>query len=236
METGFQHLFLRQRAIVIKQKIMLKTVCAGLLMSLLSLHSPAFAQETEGDDELGQIINPDLERRTIKEDMIDTEDFEFGAFYGMLSIEDFGTNEVVGITMAYHITEDFFLETAYGVSRTEETSFELLSGGVELLTDDERELTYYNLSLGYNIFPGQIYISDKWSFNTRFYIIAGAGNTQFASKEYFTYNFGAGMRFYATDWVAFDLSMRDHVFSHELFGESKEAQNLEWRLGLSLFF
>lgn len=216
---------------------MLKVLCASFVSGLLLIAHPfAVAQGDDENDELGQIINPDLERRTIKEEMIDSENFEFGAFYGMLGIEDFGTNEVVGISMAYHITEDFFAEATYAVSGTEKTSYELLSGGVELLTEDERELTYYNLSIGYNLFPGQIYVSDKWSFNTRFYVIAGVGNTQFASKEYFTYNFGAGLRFYATDWVAFDISMRDHVFSHEIFGESKEAQNLEGRVGLSLFF
>src|SRR5690606_41122977 len=63
---------------------------------------------------------------------------------------------------AYHITEDFFLEAAYGTSKTEKTSYELLSGGVELLTEDERDLTYYNLSIGYNFLHGQVYISGKW--------------------------------------------------------------------------
>jgi outer membrane beta-barrel protein len=230
MESRFQHLFLMHRSA-------LKALCAGLVGSLLlAVHPFASAQEDEGDDELGQIITPDIERRSIKEEMIDSENFEFGAFYGMLGIEDFGTNEVAGITMAYHITEDFFAEASYGMSRLQKTSYELLSGGVELLTDEERDLTYYNLSLGYNLFPGQIHISDKWAFNTRIYLIAGAGNTQFASKDYFTYNFGAGLRFFATDWVSFDLSMRDHVFTHELFGESKDTHNLEGRFGLSLFF
>ncbi|MGB3611244.1 MAG: outer membrane beta-barrel domain-containing protein [Cellvibrio sp.] len=230
MESWFQHLFLMR-------KPLMKALCAAGLGGLLMAGAPvALAQYADDEDELGQIISPDIERRTIKEEMIDSENFEFGAFYGLLGIEDFGTNEVVGVTMAYHITEDLFAEASYAASRLQKTSYELLSGGVQLLTDDERDLTYYNLSLGYNLFPGRIHISDKWAFNTRIYVIAGAGNTQFASKDYFTYNFGAGLRFFATDWVSFDLSMRDHVFTHELFGESKQTHNLEGRLGLSLFF
>lgn len=228
MESRFQHLFLIR-------KLLVKGVCAGLLGSLFVVAQPALAAD-DGDDELGQIITPDIERRTIKEDMIDSENFEFGVFFGLLSIEDFGSNPVAGITMAYHITEDFFAEASFALSETEKTSYELLSGGVELLTDDERDLTYYNLSMGYNFFPGQVYLSDDWAFNTRIYLIAGVGNTQFASKDYFTYNFGAGLRLFATDWVSFDLSMRDHVFTHELFGESKQVNNLELRMGLSLFF
>jgi outer membrane beta-barrel protein len=209
----------------------------ALLCGVTCFGQASFAQDDDAsDDELEQIITPDIKRRTVKEDDLDSENFELGAFFGMLSIEDFGTNTVQGFTFGYHITEDFFLEAAYGTSKTEKTSYELLSGGVELLTEDERDLTYYNLSIGYNFLHGQVYISDKWTFNNHFYILAGAGNTEFADNEYFTTNLGAGLRFYATDWVALDISMRGHSFKHELFGESKTIVNLESRLGLSVFF
>ena len=211
---------------------------SALLLGLTSMSSGVYAQDdgASDDDELGEIITPDIERRAIKEDDLDSENFEMGIFYGMLSVEDFGSNPVVGITFAYHVTEDFFVEAAYGVSETEKTSYELLSGGVELLTENERDLSYYNLSLGYNFLHGQVFFSDKWAFNNHFYLIAGAGNTDFAAKDYFTINVGAGLRFYTTDWLALDLSMRGHSFEHELFGESKSVTNLESRLGLSLFF
>ena len=56
------------------------------------------------------MISPELERRTITEADIDSEDFEVGAFVGVMSIEDFGSNVVYGARGAYHITEDFFVE------------------------------------------------------------------------------------------------------------------------------
>jgi outer membrane beta-barrel protein len=214
------------------QRLFLMLALAGGFSSLAVL-----AQEPEeDDDELGQIITPDIERRQIKEDDLDSENFEMGMFFGLLSIEDFGSGSVAGVTIAYHISEDFFVEGAYATSRAQETSYELLSGGVELLTDEERDYTYYNVSLGWNFFPGQVYIWDKWAFNSNFYLVAGAGNTEFAANEYFTYNFGTGLRFYSTDWLALDISMRDHVFTHEIFGESKATNNLESRIGLSLYF
>lgn len=221
METRFQRLFL-----------------SALLLGIFSLANPVVAQDGDksDDDELEQVITPDIKRRQIKEDDLDTENFELGAFYGFLSVEDFGTNGVAGFTLAYHITEDFFVEAAYGTSTTEKTSYELLSGGVELLTEEQRELAYYNIGLGYNFLHGQIYVSDKWTFNNHFYLIAGAGNTEFAAKDYFTTSIGAGLRFYTTDWLALDISMRGHAFKHELFGESKSVTNLESRLGLSVFF
>lgn len=216
METRFQRIFL-----------------ASVTAIAFCFSAVSFAQN---DDPLDAVIAPDIERRHIKEDMIDSENFEFGIFAGILSIEDFGSSEVAGVTFAYHITENFFLESAYGVSLAQKTSYELLSGSVELLSDDARDYFYYNASLGYNFFPGQAYIGKNWAFNTAFYIMAGVGNTEFAENQYFTYNVGAGYRFYGTDWFSLDLSMRDHVFEHELFGRTKQVNNLEARIGMSIYF
>src|SRR5687767_7301901 len=108
-------------------------------------------------DETGQppVIEPDIERRDIEPPKIDTEDFEVGIFAGQLSVEDFGVNTVLGGRFAYHVTEGFFVELAAGETETELTSFERLSGAAQLLTDSERDYSYYNVSLGYNIFPGE---------------------------------------------------------------------------------
>ena len=210
----------------------------ALLIMATAVSFKVNADETNAadDDELGKIITPDLQRRTIKESDLDTENFELGLYYGLLGIEDFGTNEVSGITFSYHITERFFTEAAFGISKLQKTSFELLSGGVQLLTDEQRDLSYYNLAVGYNVLPGQVYVTKKFHFDTNIYFLAGAGNTHFADKNYFTYNFGAGLRFYSTDWLSIDLSMRQYSFTHELFGKEKNTNNLEGRLGVSIFF
>ena len=203
-----------------------------LSLSLAALAGTAVAQ----DDPLEPIVGADIERRHIEEDMLDSENFEIGVFGGILSIEDFGSNSVVGATLGYHITEDFFVRASYGVSEAQETSYELLSGAVELLTEEEREYTYYDLAIGYKLFPGQVFVGENFALNTHFYLLAGAGNTEFAGNRYATWNFGAGFRLYTSDWFAFELGMRDHIFSHELFGESKQVNNLEGQLGLAIFF
>lgn len=193
----------------------------------------AWAQE---DDPLEPIVGSDIERRAINEDMLDSENFEIGVYGGVLGIEDFGSNAVTGVNIAYHITEDFFVEAIYGMSEANKTSYELLSGAVELLSDEEREFTYYALSLGVKLFPGQVYLGSNTAFNTHFYVTLGGGNTEFADNRYATYTFGAGYKFYLTDWFAMDIGMRDHMFSHELFGESRNTNNFEGRLGLSFYF
>lgn len=182
----------------------------------------------------GQVIDPEVERRKIKEPAIDREDFELGAFAGIMSIEDFGSDVVYGARLAYHVTEGFFVEAAVGQSEAGETSFEVLSGGATLL--DDRKLTYYNLSLGYNILPGEVFIGEGRAFNTNLYLIAGLGSTRFADDDRFTVNFGAGYRFLLTDTLALHLDFRDHLFDIDLLGEEKTVHNLEATLGITVFF
>jgi outer membrane beta-barrel protein len=223
MESRFQRLFL--------------TVSA--LSFFLVLGMPVLAQETSeknNDDELEKIVTPDIKRRTIKESDLDSEDFEIGLMFGLLTIEDFGTNEVQGITFSYHVTENIFTEATLGLSQLQKTSYERLSGGVELLTDEQRNLNYYNLSLGYDLLPGEVYLTEKYHFHANIYLVGGVGNTHFSGKDYFTYSLGAGLRFFSTDWLSLDLSMRNYAFTHEIFGEVKKTNNLEGRFGLSIYF
>ena len=161
---------------------------------------------------------------------------QHGGFFGLLSVEDFGTNAVYGATLAYHVSESFFIEGAYGVSDTEETAFERLSGGAPLLTDDQRQFSYYNVSLGFNILPGEPFLTRNRAFNTSFYFIAGLGSTDFAGDNHFTVNFGFGGRVFPNDWLALRLDDRDFMFDIDILGQQKTTHNLQGTLGITIFF
>ena len=182
------------------------------------------------------IIDPQVERRTIKRARIDTEDFELGAYAGIMSIEDFESHSVYGARLAYHLTEDFFLEGTVGRSEAGRTSYENLSGGVELLTNSEREYTYYALSAGWNALPGEVFVGKNRAYNTAFYLVAGIGSTKFAGDDRFTVSGGFGYRILPADWIAVHFDVRDHVFDIDITGEKKIVNNLEAHLGLSVFF
>lgn len=195
-----------------------------------------------GDDEApppaseppGQVVDPQVERREIKEPKIDREDFEVGAFAGIMSIEDFGSDTVYGLKLAYHLTEGFFVEATVGQTEAGLTSFERLSGGALLFED--RTLTYYNLNLGYNVLPGEVFIGEGRAYNTNFYLIAGLGSTRFADDDRFTVNFGAGFRLLLTDSVAIHADFRNHLFDSDILGREKTTHNLEGTVGVSVFF
>ncbi len=207
------------------------TVLAGLLggCSLLHTEEPVYSESEP-------VIKPDIERRTITEADIDSEDFEAGIFAGVMSIEDFGSNTVYGARAGYHITEDFFAEASVGATKAGDTSYETLSGGAQVLTDSQRDLLYYNISLGYNLLPGESFFGGTHAFNSALYLIAGVGNTEFADDSHFTVNVGVGYRFLVNDWMTLHVDFKDHIFDSDLLGTDKTTHNLEGTAGLSLFF
>jgi len=188
------------------------------------------------NDEPEAVIQPEVARREIKPAKIDTEDFEIGAYYGIKSVEDFETNAVYGIRLAYHVSENFFVEGTYGRTDVGKTSFEKLSGGAPLLTGSQRKYSYYDLSAGYNLLPGEIFLGKNHAFSGALYVLAGVGNTNFADDDSFTFVVGTGYRMLLVDWLAMHLGVRDHMFNSDLLGKSKVTHNIEMTLGLTAFF
>lgn len=193
----------------------------------------------EGSDagaESPVIVQPQVQRRSVKVPHIGARDVELGADYGILSIEDFGAQPVQGLKADYHITEDFFFEGNYGQSRAGETSYELLSGGIQLLSNAERRFTYYNVSLGYNMLPGEIFIGHHVAMTSALYMIGGIGSVNFAGDQNFAVNFGAGFRVLPVDWVALHIDVQDIVFRDNIFSVYRLTNNLQATVGLSVFF
>ena len=182
------------------------------------------------------LIEPDVTPVPVTEAMIDTENFEIGAFVGVLNIEDFESSLLYGGKLTYHLSESFFFEAGIGFAEGGETSFEKLAGNVEVLTDSERDYSYYNINLGYNVLPGEAFLTENYAFNTNFYLIAGAGATDFAGDTRFTLNAGAGYQVLLTDSVAVQIGVRQHYYRIDVLGAEKTSMNTEVSTGLSVFF
>ncbi len=218
---------------------LLNNIVRSIIFSLTFFSSASsYAEEKTAPlkIESEQLIQPEITRRDVELDKIDTEDFEATIFAGVLSVEDFGANAVVGARFAYHINEDVFIEASLAQSTAGQTSYERLSGGTPLLTADQRDITYYNISLGYNLLPGESFLTRNTSFNSALYVIAGMGNTTFAGSDKLTINIGGGFRLLATDWLALHIDVRDHIFNIDILAEDKTAHNLEVTFGVSAFF
>ena len=219
------------------RRFLLNTVNISVLTPVFFISSVCYAEEITAPIQIKseQLIQPEIERRTIELSNIDTEDFEATVFTGLLSVEDFGANTVIGARLAYHINEDIFIEGSLAKSTTTKTSYERVNN-TNLLTPAQRELTYYDVSIGYNLLPGESFLTRNTSFNSALYIVAGVGNTTFAGSDRLTLNMGGGFRLLATDWLAMHISVRNHIFNIDILAEDKTANNLEVTLGLSAFF
>ena len=194
------------------------------------------ADQSLDDDTAPRVVEPTVERRKVTVPKIRSSNIELGLDYGALSIEDFGTNPSYGATAAYHITEDFFFQGEYGRTKAGRTSFETLGGNIQLLTPAERHFTYYDLSLGYNFLPGEAFLGRGLALSSAFYVLGGIGSTNFAGDKKFTVNFGAGYRVLPSDWLAIHITVQDRVFQSDLLGVTKLTNNIEMRVGTTVFF
>lgn len=204
-------------------------------LALLAL-MPLGKLAAQGEDEPGSLIEPQIERVEFDEALIDSDDFEIAGYVGFLAIENFQTDVVQGLKLGYHVSEDFFVQASYGLAAAGETSFERLSGGAPLLSGDERDFEYLLVSLGFNLLPGEAFITDSTTLNTVFYISGGVGNTTFAGEDRFTIAYAFGFRSLFADGFSLDIETRDLIMNMDLFGKEEATHNLEMTVSLNVFF
>lgn len=212
-----------------------KLFLASIVFALVSVSGSRFVLAAEPLHAEEQLIKPEVHRREIRVSGIDSENFEVGYYTGLMSVEDFGVNAVTGVKFSYHLTEDIFILATSGQTTTERSSQEEYSGS-DIFTAAERELSYFNVMLGYNLFPGEVFWGSDLAFNSDVYITIGAGTTEFGGDEHSTFIYGVGYRFIAVDWLSLHFEMRNHSFEHDYFARSKSVDNLELTFGAAIFF
>ncbi len=182
------------------------------------------------------IVEPQVKRRDAKTPRIKAKDVEVGVYYGLLSIQDFGTNALYGVRAAYHVSENIFLEAFAAQSKAGTTSLEDVFPNITVVSNSGRYFTYYDLDLGYNVLPGEVFLGRGRAFNSALYVTVGMGDVKFADQDHFALNLGVGERLLITDWLALHLDVRDHIFETSLTGRTKNVDNIEAVLGLTTFF
>ncbi|HKJ53278.1 MAG TPA: outer membrane beta-barrel domain-containing protein [Gammaproteobacteria bacterium] len=216
-------------------EIRIRSFFLALVFVLPALPLEAAVAQSNEDDATG-LIEPQIERTEFDEALIDSSDFEIAAYTGYLAVDNFNTDFVTGIKLGYHVSEDFFVQASYGRGEVGETSYERLSGGAPLLSKKEREVEYYLIVLGFNLFPGEAFVTDSTTFNTVFYISGGVGTTTFAGDDRFTIAYAVGHRTLFADGFSLDIEMRDLIFEQDIFGTEEATNNLEFTVSLNLYF
>jgi len=209
------------------------SIAAALAATLAAFGAPAMAADAapQGD----QVVVPQVDRRDIQPPHFPSNDFAIGAFVGTYATQNFGSSFVAGLRLGYHLTEDFFAEGVYGQTKISDELFSQVFPG-SILPGQSNKLSYYNLSVGYNVLPGEVFIGSKRARPAALYLIGGVGSTEVGDQRRPTFNVGAGYRVFLADWAALQIDVRDHIFSLDLLGKRQSTQNLEFTGGFTVFF
>lgn len=202
-----------------------------------ALAAPALAQTAPAQQPANeQVIVPEVQRRDVRIPKFPSKDFEVGLLAGTYATQSFGASGVAGLRLGYHLSEDFFVEGVYAQTKVSDKTFTEIFPGSGPLADTDKKLSYYNVSAGYNIFPGEIFLGSKYAKASSIYLIGGVGSTKFANQRKQTFNVGFGFRVLFSDRWAVRVDMRDHIFSYDLLGVRQNTQNLELTTGFAYYF
>ena len=201
-------------------------------MILLSCLQVAAQEKTTPTE---QIVTPEVTRRDIKLPRFPSSDFDVGLLAGTYATQNFGSSAVGGLRLGYHVTEDFFVQSVIAQTKVSDELFRnILPGGV--FPNKKEKLQYYNISVGYNVLPGEVFLTSTRARPFSLYLIGGIGNTTINAQRQATFNIGSGMRVFFNDHVAVQFDARDHIFSLDLLGKRQFTQNLELTVGVTVSF
>jgi outer membrane beta-barrel protein len=184
-----------------------------------------------------KIIEPNKTVTTVQAAAIDTEHFELGAYVGLLSVEDFNTNAVTGLSLSYHINHSFLAQLNYGTSTVGNPAYEekLLGNS---LTASGYDFKYVNLLAGYNLLDGRSFLGKNYKFNSAIYLLAGIAKVDFADASNNGFVVGASYRVVITDWLTLNVDLRDTNVKRDLsnFNDPKQTNNTEMFIGVNALF
>jgi outer membrane beta-barrel protein len=213
-----------------KRSLVITALAAAALPAAAQTPPPPKPQPQE------QVVVPEVDRRPIKKPRLPSNDFSIGLFYGTYATENFGTSAVSGIKLGYAITEDIFVEGAYGKTTVSDEAFRQIFPGGGVLSEPQQKLNYYNLSAGWNVLTGEAFFGRRTAKALQSYVVAGIGSTDFAGQRKQTLHVGMGLRVLFNDRFSVQFDARDHLFPLDILGRKQNTHNLEFTTGLTVYF
>lgn len=207
------------------------------LRLLILLTSVSFSATTLGQKPKDSvvIIEPEKTVTNIQAAAIDDEHFELGFYLGSLSVSEFNTNLVTGVSFTYHISSNWLSQAQYAVSKVQSPAFEDTSG-FEFLTDDDLNYEYLRVMGGYKLFNGRSFLGKRHKYNSAVYFMAGISDVNFAGSRNQGLALGLSYRTVITDWLTMNLDINNTTVNLKLFNDQKKSNNTEMTLGVNALF
>ena len=169
-----------------------------------------------------------------KSGAINSEFFEVGAYSGVINVEDFGSEFFAGVNANFKATEDFFLQFNYMQTKVSLSSFERSQG--QLFSGSDRNFTHYDFLVGYNLFQGEIFKSNRTATLSALYVVAGVGETDFGGEANFSYTLGLGYQVALSRKFILRFDYRDFSFKSSLLVEDELTHSSQVSSGISYLF
>jgi len=180
------------------------------------------------------IVKADTEQDLIKDADIKNTSMSVGIYTGLINYENFNSNYLVGLTFSYPFDEHVFIDAEFGVSSINDTEYRNI--GLPLLSEEETDVQFYNVLVGYNILPGEVYWSREKTLISSFYLIGGVGSISFDNNNYVSVQFGAGFKMGLDKNKSIRFEARDRLFDTDILGTDKLSNNIEFHLGIDWNF
>ncbi len=157
-----------------------------------------------------KIIEPKQTNSPKRSATIDSERYQIGLFTGFLSVEDFSTNAVTGLSGFYRINDTYMVGFEYGTSNAGLTTFEKRDD-IVFLTEKDRDWNYQSLKGAYKLFSARSFFSPKAKYDSDIYLTGGIESVEFAKNKKTGFSLGASYRVVATDWLVLNVDLTDHI-------------------------
>lgn len=180
------------------------------------------------------IVKPDTEQDLIKDADIENTSMSLGIYTGLISYENFNTNYLVGLYFSYPFDEHVFVEAEFGMSGINDTEYRSI--GLALFSEEETDVQFYTVLVGYNLLPGEVYWSRDKTMISIFYVIAGVGSVSFDNNDYVSVQFGAGFKMELDKNKSIRFEARDRLFDTDILGTDKLTNNVGIHLGIDWNF
>lgn len=219
--------------------IRLKSLAISMIFSLAMVFAMQVNAQTIGD--VGKkkvtVIKPKKEIEKADSAQIDDERFEIGAFVGSMSIQEFNTVLLGGISGHFHINSRFMVGLRYGQTDSAKALAEsFFEEGVNFIPDRDEGFRYLALEGSIKISESRSYLGSRRKFSSRLYFDLGIENIEFAGNDELGLSLGLNYKIVLTDWLTGNLVFKDHIFNNEFLGEEELTQNLEFSIGFNALF
>jgi outer membrane beta-barrel protein len=181
------------------------------------------------------IIEPEKTVTNVQAAAIDDEHFELGFYLGSISVEEFNTNLITGLSLTYHINSNWLTQAQYGITKVQRAAFEDTSGFI-FLSEDDLNYEYIRVMGGYKIIDGRSFLGKRHKFNSAVYFLAGISDIDFAGSRNQGVALGLSYRTVITDWLTMNLDINNTTVNLELFGDKKKVNNTEMNIGVNALF